>query len=273
MKIAVCVSGGLRQYKFCIPYLNKYIIEDLQNKGHEVDVFIHVWKFKTKPINLIHNLKWLEDTEIFDDNEIINLYKPKKYVIETFTDERMEEIIKEQNGHFVIENAIKFANMDSNDRKKGIDVRRQVNMYGMYYKIYACNELKKEYEKENGFTYDVVMRTRPDLIYQKPFDFYNNTFFEELINKKLLVYMTCRSGICDHFFIGKSDVMDQMTQLFLKLTDIFKKRKSITSENVLKMHTNGMATKEYNKCGKNRRTIHHIIERIFQKAYKDLPRL
>ena len=34
--------------------------------------------------------------------------------------------------------------------------------------MYRCNELKKEYEKDNNFVYDLVIRTRYDLAYHNP---------------------------------------------------------------------------------------------------------
>jgi len=37
------------------------------------------------------------------------------------------------------------------------------HQYPMYYKIYDCNELKKEYELLNNFKYDLVIRSRLDL--------------------------------------------------------------------------------------------------------------
>lgn len=274
MKIAICVSGSLRKYKTCLPYFNKYIIDDLTKKGYEVDVFLHVWKFKNNPKNLKHNFKWYEDIEEFKDDEIIALYKPKKYVIEEFTDKRMEEIIKSQGGEFVLEKTKSLNNLDPNT-KVGINERRLVNMYGMYYKIYACNQLRKEYAAING-TYDVVVRTRPDLIYQCSFDKYEEDLFEKIVKGDMLVYMTCRSGVCDHLFLGSGSSMDKVCDIFNRLTGIFKKKSVVTSEKVLVKCTRGMNIKEYNKCyNKNKYSIHHIIERLFQKApeYRDLPRL
>lgn len=274
MKIAVCVSGSLRQYKTCLPYFNKYIIEDLTDKGHSVDVFLHLWKFTTNTKNIKHNHKWYNDEENLTDDEIIALYKPKKYIIEEFSDKRMEEIIKSQNGEFLLERTKGLENLDMNS-KKGLNERRMVNMYGMHYKIYECNELKKEYEKDNG-KYDVVIRTRPDLIFQKPLDFYEKDILNKLVKKKMLMFMTCRSGICDHFFLSTSDIMDQVSCMFLNLTKILKNKKAMTPEQVMLQTISGINKKEYNKCfNRNKFSIHHFVERVFQKAaeYKDLPRL
>jgi len=41
------------------------------------------------------------------------------------------------------------------------------NAMGMYYKIMKCNELKKLYESEMGFKYDVVIRARLDFIRER----------------------------------------------------------------------------------------------------------
>lgn len=40
-----------------------------------------------------------------------------------------------------------------------------VNQQRMWYKIYQLNQLKQNYEKANGFVYDLVIRYRPDLLF------------------------------------------------------------------------------------------------------------
>jgi hypothetical protein len=88
----------------------------------------------------------------------------------------------------------------------------------MYNKIYLANKLKKEYEKENNFIYDYVIRIRPDLIIK---EFLPKEIFEEENNNK--IYMPIISnvfsyyGYPDFMAIGNSRLMDIYSNIFLYL--------------------------------------------------------
>ena len=69
--------------------------------------------------------------------------------------------------------------------------------------MYKANELKKAYEKEKGFTYDGVIRFRPDILVPKPI------YFKEYSNPTIYapLYSTIYD-ISDVLAFGPSHLMD-----------------------------------------------------------------
>ena len=68
MRIALCLSGYFNSIKDSTSfgddgylYIKKHILDEVNN-GHQVDVFFHNW-----------------EPNLYD--KIVNLYKPKKYII------------------------------------------------------------------------------------------------------------------------------------------------------------------------------------------------
>ena len=89
--------------------------------------------------------------------------------------------------------------------------RPEVFVQGMLRQLYClktCNNLKKEYEKENNFKYDIVVRMRPDLF------LINNTSLEksaEYWDMKNYLYTTDHDdhhGYNDRFYFSNSENMD-----------------------------------------------------------------
>ena len=70
----------------------------------------------------------------------------------------------------------------------------------MYNKIYLANKLKKEFEEKNNFTYDFVIRIRPDLVIKEHLPSY--IFNNNLSNK---IYMPIISDLFKNF--GYPDFM------------------------------------------------------------------
>ena len=81
---------------------------------------------------------------------------------------------------------------------------------GMFRQLYClrqCNKLKQEYEKENNFKYDIVVRVRPDLLLLEDTSLPKN--IEEFDFSKLWVLNHDDwHGLCDRFYITNSKNMD-----------------------------------------------------------------
>lgn len=141
MRVAICLSGQMRTFERCHPYLKKYVLEPLQP-----DVFIHTWK---------NSGVWTKGTNQKDEekkityDELRELYDPKKSVIEDFEDSYTEGM----------------GNIQVPDLLKQYEPRHYKGAIPMFYKIWACNELKKEWEHKHHFQYDVSIRLRPDMIF------------------------------------------------------------------------------------------------------------
>lgn len=126
MKIALCLSGLMRTFDSTFSALQ----ENLLSSGHQIDIFIHTWDRLDRNI---HSL---------NIDQVRSIYQPKKLIVEQYKTLPVNAIMEEKN----------------------IQHKRDVaSILAMYYKIKLCNDLKSQYEKENDFTYDCVIRFRPDI--------------------------------------------------------------------------------------------------------------
>lgn len=174
MKIAICFSGFPRTMKYSYPYLKKYILDELNP-----DIFFFGYS---------------DNEHSISDKDIIDLYNPILYKIRPYTEEVKKEIIE---------------NYGSNDFYN--PSATPIQILSQYYNMYNSNELKKQYEKENNFTYDIVMRLRMD------YYFWRKISDEELKIKDNEIYIPDIwnfGGVSSGFAFGKSDVMDKYSSLF-----------------------------------------------------------
>lgn len=88
-----------------------------------------------------------------------------------------------------------------------------VNIMGQFYKWYKCNQLKIEYEKQNNFTYDVCIKSRPDVYIKSylPEKIINN------INPNTFYYATPIKyfNISDQVFLSNSITMNIVTNMYI----------------------------------------------------------
>lgn len=194
MKIAICISGFTRQYLECYPSYKKYILDSLQH--HDVDVFFHGWSNN-------------------NDEQIKELYQTKCCVTKLHTNETMQEI----------KDAVDVGYISDLDQTIATN-RLKSNMTGMFYNIYKCNELRKQYALEQNITYDITIHTRPDNVFFKPLQLQNveNTIW----------FGGCQSTICDHFFYGSPKNMNIIAGIYLKLKELFEtKIRGVGAEHML----------------------------------------
>jgi hypothetical protein len=189
MKIAVCFSGQIRTGIENHPNIKEFFGK-LYN---ECDFFIHTWNFseyKTYNGSNISKKPTIEPIEKFE--QIKKLYSPKKIIVD----------IK----HIAYETAEKYG------------------IQPLWYSFWKSIELKKQYEMENNFKYDYVIKFRPDLVlnYNTCDDLikeinttYDNEFkiigwdgFDVPKNTQLAT---------DVFFISKSNEMDIAADYFWSL--------------------------------------------------------
>jgi hypothetical protein len=97
----------------------------------------------------------------------------------------------------------------------------------MFNKIYLSNELKKQYEKENNFIYDYVIRIRPDLVVKQ---YLPREVFEKN-NDKIYIPFSFTGhdwlGFPDCMAIGNSKNMDIYSNIFLYYTQNIRNNKNI----------------------------------------------
>jgi hypothetical protein len=194
MRVALLLSGKFRGSY--IPF--NYLQSNLLNK-YNPDIFIN------------YNYKDDNDMEC-DESELVSIYNPK---LINFT--KTPDIVGEK---------ISMIN--------GCEVARESSpssVFNMWWGIYQANELKKKYEEENGFKYDVVIRTRFDI-----------EILEEVAlrnwNDSLFIPMGSdhRDGFNDFLAYGKSHIMDYYCSNFHHLVDYIKGGELIHPERLLRRH-------------------------------------
>lgn len=149
LKIALLITGTTRNYKENFITWKKYLLDLF-----DVDIFFHTYDI-TGYHNDIHNNN--KNTNIFNGDEIIDLLKPKKHVIDNFSNKINE-----------FKNLI-VSQCSNNASPKPEFIKAQL------YSIYKTNELKKEHEMENDMEYDIVIKIRFDTI------FYSNFNIEDVV--------------------------------------------------------------------------------------------
>lgn len=162
MKVAVCFSGQPRTWRECYQSWKKLFDSFINLKKNDfeeikIDYFLHVWNFNTIPphlwpkmgfpeINLARQYHILPIEEI---NDLIDTLQPKKYIIETSE-------ISETRKSILDDRAIK--NYPEHNQNGSVIGWAASQLYGI---MRSC-ELKKDYEIQNGFEYDMCIRMRFD---------------------------------------------------------------------------------------------------------------
>jgi len=142
MRIAICISGQPRNFKQSYTSLKKYFLDK-----YNCDIYFHSWKTSTFESTNFGGGNHQYQLEEEDYNELIELYQPKKYILE-------QPIV-----------------FDASDYQCPIWRQPLNNTLSMFYSIY------KSFQLIEG-EYDYVIRTRFDLDYS----LFNLEFPENNIN-------------------------------------------------------------------------------------------
>lgn len=197
MKIAVCISGGIRY-----PHLGLQSIKKIMPNEY-VKIFIHTWKIEDimSFLKTLHGLEHKEIEKLCEiDLSFLENYDYEKLLIEKYdqSKKKFERLL----------DCLKFVpSTDSEDIQHRIDV----GPISMQYSIFKANELKKEYEKENNMVFDWVIRMRTDSDFR----------YEKLDLYTLDHELNIPSGedwgdnsINDQFAIGTSHAMNLYSDLY-----------------------------------------------------------
>ncbi|MCX2817573.1 MULTISPECIES: hypothetical protein [unclassified Pseudomonas] len=218
-KVAVCISGQLRNFDSNSMHIWRSLVKPLN-----ADVFIHTWdtqvlatselKFLTRtlgreissklPSDLLHAEQFqrvfpktskLLAKDIQNPVDILKLYKL----------DNVKHVITEPAEAFD-----KYAN------RLGLSMNGKTNQAKMFYKLYACDQLRQQEELANGFEYDVVIRTRPDLIIDIPAI---HEALEYCCRKPNSIFTSYfhHDGYGDQFAMGSSIAMSTYSNIWPKL--------------------------------------------------------
>lgn len=209
MKVAWCFSGQIRTGIESSQNILNFINRDMM----DIDFFIHTWDIESMSYHEppymdseMTNVPYPLDKSKVD--KIIEIYQPKKILISDY--EKYQESVL-TNPRF-------------------IDNTEYVIPYTipLYQSAYESNKLKMEYEKENGFKYDYVIKSRFDIEFfphQNLWEellFIQNRFRQDNINEVYVNdYWNKLPGMMeDIFWVGESEVMDILSNFIDYLMDM-----------------------------------------------------
>ncbi len=191
MKIAVCLSGQFRTGEYALPSLLNFF------QGHDCDYFCHSWQDNNMRVATPDRFRKILDTvdtqftKDYIESTLQRILNPKKIVIE------------------------------KNSRKSAPHVGPWSELF---YSLMMANWLKKEYEAENNFKYDLVVKTRYDFVYT-PNAIFNPTsylqhepltdyleIFTNGLNRMNMEYS--RINVSDTFFYGNTIAMDIICDIY-----------------------------------------------------------
>lgn len=223
-KIALCLSGQPRYLKIGYEYLKRYLLD-----VYDIDVFVHTWwDFDKigKQFQLSEHMNYgrqcvLEESTLSD---IYSLYKPKSFMYE-------------QSKNFVCASNVDYGKCLPN------------SVYSMFYSIHKANELKCLHEQSSDFKYDIVIRSRFDIII-------NNLNFGDIdLNSYFVsgeIYRTEQQCIPnDQFCLSSSENMDIYSDVYNQLKTYETSNVPFVGERILKHHLIDMHSKSITFCGEN----------------------
>ncbi len=197
MKIALVLSGQLRHVEKGYEFIYKNLME-----GYDVDTFIHAWHNPEKTGEKFSTW-WAGVHHDGADKLALDIYKPKKHLIEP-----QKELDQ------------KTYNADQYEGKYRVGAT-----LSMFYSMKEANRLKKEYEEENNFKYDVVVRCRFD------FGIFTKINYEKYEYKDFIHFIDNCSherAMCmnDHFAFSKSEYMDVYSNTYDSIETIYYEQKA-----------------------------------------------
>lgn len=138
MRIAFCIVGQPRHWKIC--YQNW---AEIFGVWGEIDVFFHFWDFTTAPLSVADGIKHQLSED--DKNEIIRTLQPKKFQFES------------------------DFNISIQDDKNNVQCPVPYWSVPQFMSLQKCANLKRQYEIENDFSYDIVIKLRSDIFFSTTF--------------------------------------------------------------------------------------------------------
>ena len=222
MKVALCISGQPRN-------VYRGVQNILENMKFDFEVFVHAW--------------WDNDSNKDTFKKI--LYDGRE---DEFSEPMNNDWVGSLYQHFnvnkiSIEKQIQL-NVPNILEKRKLKFTHTFGVCSSLYSVYKCNELKRQFEIENNFEYDWVIRTRSDFGLSEPIEL--NNFDNSIIyapNDNSHNY-----GFNDQFAIGSSKNMNIYSDAFLHI------------EKTIESHNSGVKTAHY--CDKPDNMGH---EQILQK--------
>jgi hypothetical protein len=219
MSVAILIPGHLRSYDQTRNSIFECVVLPLRTRGYLCNIFTSIWD-----VSGFRETSWLGEPSI-----------------DMITDDSTK--IEKENFHRNY-----FTSYYSNDKWKEYSHVSGSETCGdavsMWYKIWKCFNLMKEYESENNMNHDIIIRLRPDIAFLRG-DISNNT---KLLTDQLCfldegIYMSSWHGkykevthkIMDQFAFGERDSMSVYCSVYPNIQSILSRSDySFTGEGFLK---------------------------------------
>ena len=213
-RIAICLSSQLREIDKTLENI-KNTFEWYFYKS-KIDYFIYSPNYFTRKHTLLSDI--MEDPYVqYISEKEINCVKQVLNPVSMYIEED-DKILSETIRNYI-----------DNDEKYNHAKYFKFVYFGQHYHAEKVIELKQKYEEQNGFEYDYVIRTRPDIFFRRQdLRFYRDYFydwyhkFDNEENRKEnfpsvigVPYVDVRLGtlqVGDQMFGGRSESMDQYHQ-------------------------------------------------------------
>ena len=182
MRIAVCLSGQLRKWHLGAKN-QKWFWTTANRDVVEVDFFAHTWNYSWDRAGVSQEYieRSIDEQEIQDFK---NTFQPKGLIVDSI----------QQN-----------------------EFRGNDHWSALFYSLSKSLILKKEYELEHNFKYDVVVKSRPDLIFSPDDTFACPRMVNNVIHSTHGGHMPMEFNmfnINDCVFYGNSYTMDLLINLY-----------------------------------------------------------
>lgn len=163
MKVALCLSGHVRNFIDC----KSSFVEQVVNK-YNPDIFVHTWDeygygrngSPTNPINEKTLLAIEKNKHLGLSSNTEFLRGTPKVNFDILSDLNVKEMCVE-NYDDIEDEIVKIAEKV----KVKWDIDYPPNFISALRKIKLCNDLRKKYQEINNVDYDIIVRSRFDLIY------------------------------------------------------------------------------------------------------------
>jgi hypothetical protein len=180
--VAICMSGHTRTFHLCKSNIYNNIIKPLETEGCHIYIYFSTWN----------------DTDF--QNNLDDLQNKCKMIE---CDNDMKEYF---NSHYSSRDYLNYPGLSCDTTC--------ANASSSHYKMYKSYELSKQ----NALPHDVIIRIRPDIIYNTPIDigcvkqslFYNYVYMPYSHGK----YRHVTKMLMDHYFYGNATAMGQMMDTF-----------------------------------------------------------
>ena len=205
-KIAICFSGQLRDLERTKEYWTSLI------KEYDMDVYASIWDVENKKLG--------DTVENFH-----RIYDVKKVEVERFD-------TFENSTLSILRMGIKSPNSLQAHLKQSCS---NFGTMGMWYKVWRANLLTKEL----GINYDIVIRTRTDIMFDDKMIITDNNMLNVPAGRVKTQNFPNSDGIADLFAYGKPKIMDYYsTCLFFMMEHINNGHYMVPHEHFLHTHLN-----------------------------------